>query len=99
MGRSRLRCPSGQTEAEFALIVAGVAIACILAVLFLGGAVGGLWDRSTKPVSPSTFNPPSDPPSVVEPLSAADCEGEGWTNFPQFATQQDCFDFVAGLGP
>ncbi len=79
--------------------MAGIAVACIVAVLFLGGAVGGLWDRSTKPVTPSTFNPPDDPPVVVEPLSPEDCEGDGWTNFPQFATQQDCFDFVAGLEP
>ena len=78
--------------------MAGVAIACILAVLFLGGAVGGLWDRSTKPVTPSTFDPPS-PPSVVEPMSMQDCDGTGWTSFPQFATQQDCYDFVAGLSP
>jgi Flp pilus assembly pilin Flp len=97
MGWRRSTSASGQTEAEFALVVAGIAVACIVAVLFLGGAVGGLWDRSTKPVAPSTFDPPNA--SVTEPMSMQDCEGDGWRSFPQFATQQACFDFVAGLNP
>ena len=99
MGWGRLRSASGQTQGEFALIVAGVAIACILAVLFLGGAVGDLWDRSAKPV-PGVLHPPDNPSSTVEPLTRADCEDPNWqTKFPQFATQQACFDFVAGITP
>lgn len=98
MGRRRFRSASGQTQGEFALVVAGVAIACIVAVLFLGGAVGDLWDRSAKPV-PGDLYPPDTPSSTVEPMTRADCEGNGWTNFPQFATQQACFDFVAGITP
>ena len=98
MGWRRLTSTSGQTQGEFALVVAGVAIACIVAVLFLGGAVGDLWDRSTKPV-PGDLYPPDTPPSAVEPLTMADCEGSGWTAFPQFETQQECFDFVAGITP
>jgi Flp pilus assembly pilin Flp len=93
-----LSSTSGQTQGEFALVVAGVAIACIVAVLFLGGAVSGLWDRSTKPV-PGDLYPPDTPSSTPQPMTMEDCEGAGWTNFPQFATQQDCFDFVAGTTP
>jgi Flp pilus assembly pilin Flp len=95
----RLTTEGGQTQGEFALLVAGVAVACIVAVLFLGGAVNGLWDRSSKPVSPNTFTPPSDPPSAVTPSTAADCENGGWTNYPQFETEQECLDSVAEITP
>ncbi len=95
----RLSSTSGQTQAEFALIVAGVAVACIVGVLFLGGAVGGLWDRSTKPVTPGTFTPPSDPPTTPTPATAADCMNEGWKSYPRFHTEQECLDFVAGIAP
>jgi Flp pilus assembly pilin Flp len=98
MAWRRLTAASGQTQGEFALIVGGVAIVCIVAVLFLGGAVGDLWDRSSKPV-PGGLYPPDSPSSTVEPTSMADCEGDGWQSFPQFATQQACFDFVAGITP
>lgn len=94
MGWRRLASACGQTQGEFALVVAGVAIACVVGVLFLGGAVGDLWERSSKPVTPNTFNPPV----VAWPRARSDCEDPNWkTNFPQFATQQDCLDFVADI--
>ena len=98
MGWSRSTSASGQTEAEFALVVAGVAIACIVAVLFLGGAVGGLWDRSTKPVTPSTFDPPE--PSVGR--GADEHAGLRWhwlDKLPAVRHPAGLFDFVAGLSP
>jgi Flp pilus assembly pilin Flp len=83
---------SGQTQSEFSLIVAAIAIGCIVAVLVFGGALGGLWDRSTKPVGPSTFNPPTATPST--PASASDCDDPGWASYG-FDDKAACLTWVA----
>ena len=41
--RAELRAQSGQTMAEYALIVGGIALAVILAIVFLGGRIGDLF--------------------------------------------------------
>ncbi len=91
----------GQTEAEFAVVVAGIGIACIAVVLFFGGAVSGLWDRSTTPVTPNTFNPPTNTTEFAEPKTAQDCENEGYKRYTDlgFDTEQECLDYVAGPNP
>lgn len=96
MGWSRSASPSGQTQAEFSLIVAAIAIGCIVVVLIFGGTVGGLWDRSTKPVSPATFDPPTA--TIVTPKKAADCDDPGWASYG-FADRDKCLTWVANNAP
>ena len=59
MGRQRLASESGQTQAEYVLVVAGIAIACIAAALILGAVLNGRFDSSAKPFGPGTgtFHP------------------------------------------
>ncbi len=98
MGRERLRADAGQTQAEYVLVVAGIALACIAAALFLGAVLNGSFDSSSKPLTPgsSPFTPPS-PPALVYPTKLSQCEGEGWKDFPQFESESDCADYIATL--
>jgi Flp pilus assembly pilin Flp len=96
MGRKWSASQSGQTQAEFSLIVAAIAIGCIVAVVIFGGTVGGLWDKSTKPVGPSTFNPPTT--TVPTPTTAADCDDPGWATYG-FDDRDACLTWVANNSP
>jgi Flp pilus assembly pilin Flp len=49
MGRRRLASESGQTQAEYVLVIAGIAMACIAAALILGAVLNGRFDSSAKP--------------------------------------------------
>ena len=51
-----LRSESGQTQVEYALIVAGIGLVCLVAVSFLSGRVGGLFESASN--SPA-FTPPT----------------------------------------
>ena len=51
-----LRSESGQTLVEYALIVAGIGLVCLVAVSFLSGRVGGLFESASN--SPA-FTPPT----------------------------------------
>lgn len=55
---ARMRCGEhGQTNVEYALVIAGVAVALIVGVFALGGKLG---DESSAPLSvPGTLKPPS----------------------------------------
>ena len=99
MGWRRAASASGQTQAEYALLAAGIAAACIFAVLFLGGSVDDLWSRSAKPVTPHTFSPPFHSVLPPEPSSASDCENGGWQSYPQFPDEDACLAFLAGPPP
>ena len=100
MGRRRLASESGQTQGEYVLVVAGIALACVAAALVVGALLSGRFDSSAKPFGPGTgqFTPPS-PPAAVYPTSAAQCENGGWQSYPQFPDEQACLDYIATLAP
>ena len=77
----------GQVQAEYALVVAAIAVGCIVAVLFVGGALSGLFDSSARPLTPGSgpFTPPSAPADY--PTTVAQCENGGWESFPQFESE------------
>jgi len=79
MGRRRLASESGQTQAEYVLVVAGIAIACIAAALILGAVLNGGFDSSAKPFGPGTgtFTPPSPPAQLVYPSASTSRTGAG----------------------
>lgn len=82
------------------VIAAGIAVAVVVAVLFLGGTFSALWDRSSKPVPGALTppaNPPSDTPVVPEPATEEDCADGGYRNYgalfsPQ--TEEACRQWV-----
>jgi hypothetical protein len=82
---------------EYALILGGIALVCVLAVLFLGDRISDLFDTTAKPIVPASSGPTG--PSVPYPLTLADCRDGGWQSFPQFASQGACEDWVNGIRP
>ena len=83
---ARMRCGEhGQTNVEYALVIAGVAVALIFGVLALGGKLS---EESSAPLSvPGTLKPPSaqcDPnyagaciPPKPPDLNCDDLQGRG----------------------
>jgi len=95
------RAESGQAVVDYTLIVAGVAVVCALAILFLSGGIAGWFDSTGTQIQqqqPAPLEPPVSS-APVEPTSLADCENEGWRNYPQlkFEDEADCVDYVNGL--
>ncbi len=93
---------SGQTMAEYAVVVAGIAALCALAALFLSGAIGG-HVRATAEVAGqphvAPFEPPATPPVLTWPTTLDECANGGWRSFAQFDTEAECNDYVSGLTP
>ena len=87
---------SGQTLAEYAVVVAGIAVACVVAALFLSAVIGSDVGATVKP---APFQPPASPPQLVWPTKLEDCEAGGWRNFVQFDNEAECKDYVNGLTP
>jgi hypothetical protein len=86
---------------EYALVLAGVAfVAAAAAVLFLSGAINGLFGSTSN--SPSGFIAPAvtQPltPPVQSPTSVRQCLHGGWRDYPQFADEASCVRFVTGGG-
>jgi len=86
----------GQTEAEYAVVVAALAVGAIVVVLFFGGALSGLWDRSSKPVTPATFSPPTVTTTFSAPTKESDCTNGGWKTYTDlnFADESACITYV-----
>lgn len=65
--RATLAREPGQAFAEMAVIVAAIAVARLLAALFLGVTIKGLFDRSgSNPATPPVFTPPATTPAPVK---------------------------------
>jgi Flp pilus assembly pilin Flp len=91
---------SGQALGEYAILVGGIAIVCVLAVLFLSGALNGLFGSAAKPVQPpGVFRPPTRTPGLTWPTRVEDCEQGGWRNYAQFVDEKDCKEYVKSLAP
>ena len=80
---------------EYAVIIAAIAIGCLLALLFLSGGIGGLFGSTTQSLKSAPLRPPS---TIPLPTSIADCQDEGWKKFPTFDDEEECIAFVEGLG-
>lgn len=91
---------SGQTLPEYAIVVAGLAVACLFVLLLLGFGIKGRFESDTPgtPATPAPLTPPASPPAS-NPTTLADCENGGWRNYPQFRDEAECRDYVEGLGP
>ena len=90
---------SGQTLAEYAVVLAGIAVVCVVAALFLSAVIGSNVGATVKPAPPAPFQPPAPPPRLVWPTKLEECEDGGWRNFVQFDNEVGCKDYVNGLTP
>ena len=90
----RLGSESGQAISEYAMILAVVALGCLVAVLFFSGGVQHLFGKTTRPMNSAPLQPPDPVPTTVE-----ECQNGGWKNFPQFQSEAECIDFVNSIGP
>jgi Flp pilus assembly pilin Flp len=89
---------SGQGLVEYALILAGVA--CLVTVIYLSGAINGLFGSSLNFLngsSPPATTKPMTPP-VQWPTSVQQCLHGGWHDYPQFTDEASCVEFVTGGG-
>jgi Flp pilus assembly pilin Flp len=94
MQARQLRREDGQTAAEYALILGGIALVVVALVLVLGVDVRDLFTStgSSLPVM-SEQSPPVS--SGTFPTSIEQCSDPGFGTFdPPFASLEDCEDFV-----
>ena len=98
--RDELRAQSGQTMADYALILGGIALAVILAVVFLGGRIGDLFGGTGNSIQPrpAPFTPPY-PSEVSFPATITDCQNGHWRTYPQFRTEAECTAYVEDVTP
>jgi Flp pilus assembly pilin Flp len=99
VGWDRGHPQSGQAKAEYALIIGVIALACILAALFLGLALRERFESGGEQVPAAPFTPPVSSTPQSWPTTLAECEDGGWRNFPQFASEAECREYVDGLTP
>ena len=90
----RLGWESGQAISEYAMILAVIALGCLVAVFFFSDGVHRLFGSTTRPMNSAPLQPPDPVPTSVE-----QCQNGGWRNFPQFQSEEECIDFVNNLGP
>ena len=91
---------TGQAFGEYAILVGGIAIVCVLAVLFLSGALNGLFGSAANPVQPpGRFQPPVRTPGLTWPTKIEECVNGGWHNYAQFVDEKDCKEYVRSLAP
>ena len=87
--------------AEYAVILAGIAVLCLLAVVFLAAGIRGRFESTQTPTPAGPLEPPSTGtvPQQTYPTTIAECEHEGWRNFPQFRNEAECTRYVESLTP
>ena len=61
VARGRHTWDSGQTMAEYAVILAGIAVVCVVAALFVGATIKGRVDSTDTPTPAAPFTPPPPP--------------------------------------
>jgi Flp pilus assembly pilin Flp len=97
MHRISPKSESGQAMAEYALVLAGIAMAVILAVGALGGGISDLFGSNGREIA-GTRPPRVIPaPPLVYPTTLEQCVDPGWHTYPQFSSEEDCREYVEGL--
>jgi Flp pilus assembly pilin Flp len=86
---------------EYAVILAGIAVVCVVAALFVGATIKGRFDSTGTPTPAAPFTPPrpTPAPQLTYPTRLEECSHGGWRDFPQFASEAECRNYVDGLEP
>ena len=97
MRRRPLENESGQALAEYALILAGIAMAVIVAVASLGGSVGDLFDSNGSKLvgAGGPRKVPAMP--LMYPTTLEECVDPGWHSYPQFDSEEECVEYIERL--
>jgi hypothetical protein len=87
--------------AEYAVVLAGIAVVCLVATVFVGAAIQGRFQSTNRPMPAGPFEPPPTRavPKPNSPTAIAECEDGGWRNFPQFHSEVECRRYVDSLPP
>ena len=87
--------------AEYAVILGGIALVCVVAALFIGATIKGRFDSTDTPTPAAPFTPPrpTPAPQITYPTTLEECEHGGWRDFPQFESEQDCRAYIDSLEP
>jgi hypothetical protein len=94
--RGRHAWESGQTIGEYAVVIAGIAVVCLVAALFVGSIVANrIRDAPSQPHT--SLEPPRTSPQLVWPRRLEDCENGGWRNYVQFENERQCKDYVRDM--
>jgi hypothetical protein len=75
------------------VVIAAIAVACMVAVLFLVAGIKGRFDSTDEPTDGSTFVPPPSP-ALSYPTRLEDCEDDGWTKYALFRDEDECKRYV-----
>jgi hypothetical protein len=76
----------------------GLALVCAVALLFLSGAINGLFNSAGDQQQPGgAFTPPVPRSDLEWPTTIADCEDGGWRNYAQFRNERQCKDYVRDI--
>ena len=88
---------SGQTIGEYAVVIAGIAVVCLVAALFVGSVIANRVREGKPPAPMEQFEPPRASPQLVWPKKLEDCENGGWQNYVQFENESQCKDYVRDI--
>ena len=72
---------------------------CAIAALLLSGAITERVRLVGEADEVGAVRPPVRPAPVVFPTTLDECVDGGWRDFPQFADEAACTDYVDGLSP
>lgn len=98
--RQKAERESGQAYGEYALILGGIAVVGAFVLLFLAGAIGGIFNSSGDPQQPGgTFTPPIPRSDLTWPTKIEDCQDGGWRNYAQFQNEEECNEYIESLPP
>ena len=97
MRRRPLENESGQALAEYALILAGIAMAVIVAVAALGGSIGDLFDSNGRQLAGASRPRAVPATPLAFPTTLEECVDPGWHSYPQFESQTECEEYVERL--
>jgi Flp pilus assembly pilin Flp len=91
---------AGHTMAEYAVIIAGIAVVCVVAALFVGATIRGRLDAGGSGIvtAPTPVLTPPSTQAPASPVSLEECVRDGWRTFPQFHSERECKDYVRSLG-
>ncbi len=97
---ARAASASGQALAEYAVIIAAIAVACMIAVLFLVAGIRGRYDSTDRAAPEAPFVPPPSP-ALSYPTTPEDCEDGGWKDYVQlrFEDERACKKYVKEHSP
>jgi Flp pilus assembly pilin Flp len=91
---------AGQALAEYAIIVAGIAVGCLFALLILRSGIDAVFGSTANPTQPTPVPAPrTTTPALTYPTTIEECEDGGWANFPDFESEAECKEYVESLTP